>query len=414
MHDFKYRGSYLCAEDVRLIELAKKVGTPAYVYSQKSFHSHFSKLDSALQEIPHLICYSLKANSNLSILKLLAKWGSGADIVSGGELYRALLAGIKPARIVYAGVGKSENEIAYAIKKGILLFNVESLPELSLIDKVASSLGRKPKVCLRINPDIEPHTHRYLTTARGGTKFGISIPHAREIFLNQSRWPHIHLAGIHVHLGSQITETSPYEKAIKKMGSFMKKELRGGAIDFFNLGGGLGIVYDRETPSTALNFSKKILPHLKGLNVKLIIEPGRFISGNSGILLSRVLYVKEGKGKKFVVVDTGMNDLIRPALYGAHHEIRPLVRKGGKLKRVDIVGPICESADFLAKDRLLEELHPGDFIAVMSAGAYGFTMSSNYNSRPRPPEILVNGRNFKIVRRRETYRDLVRGELISQ
>jgi diaminopimelate decarboxylase len=414
MHDFKYRGPYLYAEDTRLIELAKKAGTPAYVYSRKSFHSHFSKLDKAFEKVPHLICYSLKANCNFSILRLLAEWGAGADIVSGGELYRALRAGIKPEKIVYAGVGKSEYEIAYAIRKGILLFNVESLPELLQINKVALSLGRVPKVCLRINPDITPYTHRYLTTAKKETKFGISIPRALEIFSNRIKWPGVHIVGLHVHLGSQITDISPYEKAVKKLTSFIKEELepRGIILEFFNLGGGLGIVYDKETPSTALNFSRKILPLLKGIKVKLILEPGRFIAGNSGILLTRVLYIKNGKGKKFAVVDSGMNDLLRPALYGAYHDINPLILKNGKREKVDIVGPICESGDFLAKDRLMEELRAGDFIAIMSTGAYGFTMSSNYNSRPRAPEVLVNGKDFRIVRRRETYKDLIRPELV--
>lgn len=413
MHDFKYRGLYLYAEGTRLIDLAKKIGTPAYVYSQKSFYNHFSKLDKAFQRIPHLICYSLKANSNLSILKLMARWGAGADIVSGGELFRALKAGIKPQKIVYAGVGKREEEIDFAIRKGILLFNVESLPELSLINKAAFSLGKRPKICLRINPDIEPNTHRYLTTAKRETKFGIPIPEALKIFHNRVKWPNIQLAGIHLHIGSQIIETSPYEKAIKIIISFIKKELEpaGVAIEFLNIGGGLGIIYNKETPSTALNFSRKILPLLKNMNIKLVLEPGRFIAGPSGILLTQVLYIKEGRDKKFVVVDAGMNDLIRPALYNAYHEIKPLIRKGGRLERVDIVGPICESADFLAEDRLVKPLKAGDFIAVMSAGAYGFTMSSNYNSRPRSPEILVHGKGFRIVRKRETYRDLIRDEL---
>lgn len=413
MHDFKYRGRYLYAENVRLIDLAAKVGTPAYVYSQKSFYSHFSKLDSAFASIPHLICYSLKANSNISLLKLIAKWGGGADVVSGGELYRAMIAGIPPDKVVYAGVGKTDVEIATAIRKGIFLFNVESLPELEQINKAAFSLGRRPDVCLRINPDIDPHTHRYLTTAKKETKFGIPLSQALEIFSNRIRWPHVSISGIHVHLGSQITEISPYQKAIKKIFSLIKNELtpRGIVIEFLNLGGGLGIIYGKEHPSTAKNFSRKILPLLKGLRLKLLLEPGRFIAGNSGILLSRVVYIKEGKEKKFVVLDSGMNDLIRPSLYGAYHEIRPLITKGEKLERVDVVGPICESGDFFAKDRRIEKLSAGDYIAIMSAGAYGFTMSSNYNSRPRPPEVLVNGRNFRIVRRRETYRDLVKAEL---
>ena len=413
MHDFNYRHKYLYAEDVRLVDLAKKAGTPAYVYSRKSFYDHFSKLDKAFRKKPHLICYSLKANSSLSILRLLAGWGAGADIVSGGELYRALCAGIRPEKIVYAGVGKTEDEIAYAIRKGILLFNVESLPELSLINEVALSLGKAPRVCIRINPDIEPHTHSYLVTGKKETKFGISIPLAREIFSDRIKWPGVHIAGIHCHIGSQIIEISAYQKALKKIIPFIKKDLepRGISIEFLNIGGGMGIVYNKETPATPQNFSRKILPLMKGLNAKLILEPGRFIAGNSGILLTRVIYIKESWGKKFVVVDSGMNDLIRPSLYNAHHEIRPLISKKGKRERVDVVGPICESGDFLAKARLIEELKAGDIIAVMSAGAYGFTMSSNYNSRPRVPEVLVNGSSFKIVRKRETYKDLIRGEL---
>lgn len=413
MHDFKYRGPYLYAEDLRLIDLAKKVGTPAYVYSRKSFYNHFHKLDKAFSSIDHLICYSLKANSNLALLTLLAKWGAGADVVSAGELYLAIRAGIRPDKIVYAGVGKREDEIACGLKKGIKLFNVESLPELDLINKAAQSLGKRPEVALRLNPDIEAYTHRFLTTARRETKFGLSFSKVKDIFKADYKWPNLNFVGLHVHLGSQITDISPYKKALKELRSFIKEFLnpRGITIKFLDLGGGLGITYDKEAPSTAANFSRNILPLLKELKIKLILEPGRFIAGNSGILLTRVLYIKEGAGKKFVIVDAGMNDLIRPALYQAHHEIRPLVRKGGQAERVDVVGPICESADFLGLDRLIRPLSPGDYLAVMSAGAYGFTMSSNYNARPRPPEILVQGKSFKVVRKRETYRDLIRGTI---
>ena len=414
MRSFKYRQEYLYAEDTRLVDLAKKTGTPAYVYSRESFYNHFSKLNKAFQKIPHLICYSLKANSNLSILRLLAEWGVGADIVSGGELYRALSAGIKPEKIVYAGVGKTEDEITYAIKKGILLFNVESLEELSLINEIALSLGKGPKVCLRINPDIPLHTHQYLTTGKKETKFGISIPDALKIFSQRIKWPGVHLAGIHLHLGSQIIETAPYEKAIKKIVSFIKKDLepQGISIDFLNIGGGLGIVYDKEIPATPQKFSRKVLPLLKGIKAKLILEPGRFIAGPSGILLTKVIYVKKSWGKKFVIVDSGMNDLIRPSLYNAYHKIIPLIKKKGKREKVDVVGPICESGDFFAKARVMQELKKGDIIAVLSAGAYGFTMSSNYNARPRPPEVLVHGSDFETIRFRETYKDLIRGEFI--
>lgn len=414
MHDFKYHGRHLYAEEARLLDLAKKVGTPVYVYSRKSFHDHFFKLEKAFSPIDHLICYSLKANSNLAILHLLAKWGAGADVVSAGELYLAAKAGIKPAKIVYAGVGKREDEIRLAISKGILLFNVESQPELDLINKVSASLGRKTEVALRLNPDLEAHTHHFLTTAKKETKFGLSFSKARDIFYARTRWPYLDIVGLHVHLGSQITRISPYEQGLKELRSFIRQVLRprGIIIKFLNLGGGLGIIYGKETPSTAANFSRHILPFLKDLKVRLVLEPGRFIAGNSGILLSQVLYIKEGLGKKFVVVDAGMSDLIRPALYSAHHEIQPLVRKSGRLEKADVVGPICESADFLALGRRLRPLSAGDYVAIMSAGAYGFTMSSNYNARLRPPEVLVEGKSFRIVRKGETYRDLLRGQVV--
>ncbi|MBU0683056.1 MAG: diaminopimelate decarboxylase, partial [Candidatus Omnitrophica bacterium] len=385
--------------------------TPFYLYSYGTIMDHFNKIKNAFNEIDPLICFSMKSNSNLNVCKALVNAGAGLDIVSGGELYKALKVGCPPEKIVYASVGKTEEEISTAIRKGILFFNVESLPELMMIDTVARRLKKRPNVALRINPDVKADTHDYITTGTKEKKFGIDFNTAEEIFDNANKYSHVVLNGIHLHIGSQITETDPFVKTIKKVLKFIDE--RNITIEWLNLGGGFGIVYNNEKSTTADDFAKAVIPLLKDKPLKFIFEPGRFIVGNSGILVTKVLYVKTGStGKKFAIVDAGMNDLIRPSLYDAHHEILPLIKRERKLCKYDVVGPICESGDFFALNRDLPEILPGEYIAIMSAGAYGFVMSSNYNSRPRLAEIMVKQNEVKVIRLAETYRDLIRGEKI--
>jgi len=355
----------------------------------------------------------MKANSNLAICYSLIKEGCGLDIVSGGELYKALKIGCPSKRIVYASVGKKSDEIVEGIRRGILLFNVESIPELSLIDELAGKMNKKIDVSIRLNPQIRIPTHDYIATANEETKFGLDFGTARDIFLNRKIFKNLNLCGLHIHIGSQITQPQPFVKAIEKVVLFIE-ELKELKIDlkWLNIGGGLGITYKDERPQTAKEFSKKILPLIRDLNLKIILEPGRFIVGNSGILVTRIIYIKETPHKNFIICDAGMNDLIRPALYGAYHQIIPLELSKNKKRKYDIVGPLCESADFLGKDRILFSPKEGDFLAIMGAGAYGFSMSSNYNSRPRCSEVLVIKNNFYIIRKAENYRDLIRGEII--
>ncbi len=416
MHEFKYKENKLYCENVKVIELAIKFGTPLYVYSYKTLIDHFLKLKTAFHEIKPTICYSVKANSNLAILKALVDKGAGLDIVSGGELFRALKAKCPPERIVYASVGKTDREIEEAIKKEILLFNVESLAELENINRVAKKLNKITKVAIRINPDVEAHTHHFITTGKITNKFGIDLNNATKILSLRRKLLNVNICGLHMHIGSQITEGAPFVQALKKVISFTNVLQRKGVkLEFLNMGGGLGIIYDKETPQTAQEFSDKILPLLKKINLKIIFEPGRFIVGNAGILVTRVLYIKNTPVKKFIIVDAGMNDLIRPALYGAYHNILPLegIGKGiGRVEKADVVGPICESGDFIAKERLLPCVKAGDYLAVMSAGAYGFSMSSNYNSRQKAAEIMVKKNKARVIRLRDTYLDLIRNEKI--
>jgi len=423
MHEFRYKNNKLYCENIRAEDLAIRFGTPLYVYSYRTLISHFLKLDQAFKSLNPLICYSVKANSNLAILRALVNKGAGLDIVSGGELFRAIKVGCSPEKIVYASVGKTEREIEEAIRKGILFFNVESLPELESINRIASKLGKTTNVAIRINPDVEPKTHKYITTGRLTNKFGIDLKSARQIFLMRRVFSHIRIAGLHIHIGSQITESSPYVAAIRKVVSFinsLKKE--GISLKYLNIGGGLGIIYDKEAPQTAKRFAQKVLPLLKKTGLKIIMEPGRFIVGNAGILVTKVLYVKNTPKKKFVIVDAGMNDLIRPSLYSAYHQILPLrvtsyLPAGRQASyrlpvtvKADIVGPICESGDFFAKERKLPKVKEGDYLAVMGSGAYGFSMSSNYNSRLRPAEVMVSGAKASVIRKRENYEDLIRNE----
>ncbi|MEW6517043.1 MAG: diaminopimelate decarboxylase [candidate division FCPU426 bacterium] len=409
MDDFKVRqGEWYC-EDAPLAQLARRFGTPLYVYSQATILSHYQKIARAFADLNPLVCYSVKANSNLSILRLLAGQGAGLDIVSQGELTRGLAAGVPPERIVYAGVGKTEAELEAALAAGILMFNVESEPEARLIDRVARRLGVQARVAFRVNPDVDAGTHHYITTGRKENKFGLSIPLALDLFRASRRLRNLRPVGLHVHLGSQITTATPYLQALKRLGQVVAALRQDGfGIEYFNLGGGLGIIYNEERPQTADEFAQAVRPLLEPLQCRLILEPGRFIVGNAGVLLTAVQYVKRGHVKTFAIVDAGMNDLIRPSLYGAFHQILP-VRRGRASRPVltDVVGPICESGDFLGKDRRLPKLESGDLLVVRSAGAYGMAMASNYNSRPRPAEVLVSGSRARLIRRRETYTDLM-------
>ena len=420
MNHFQYKGDELYCEEVPLRAIAAKVGTPVYIYSSATLERHYRVFDEAFAQKQHLICYSVKANSNLAILRSLFRLGAGADIVSGGELYRALRAGCDPKKIVFSGVGKRDDEIEYAVESGILAFNVESHPELLAIDRVAGKVGRgKAPIAVRVNPDVDAETHPYISTGLKKNKFGISVAQAREVYRAARSLPNITIMGIDCHIGSQLTKTAPFRDAIGRVAA-LAKELRddGVALELLDVGGGLGIPYqeDGEDPPSPADYaaavSEAIAP-FAGLGLKLVCEPGRVIVGNAGVLLTRVLYVKQGEAKSFTIVDAAFNDLLRPAFYGSYHGIKPVLRReGAETVVTDVVGPICETGDFLARDREMRRAAPGDLLAVMSAGAYGFTMASNYNSRPRAAEVLVRGDRFAVARRREELEDLVRGEEI--
>ena len=415
MDFFHYENGELYCEEDRVVDIAEEIGTPFYLYSHGTVVDHYRKLDSALESIDHLICFSLKSNSSLAVCRALANEGSGADVVSGGEIYRALKAGIAPEKIVFAGVGKTETEIEYAIKSGILMFNVESMPEANAINRVAGRLEKKAKIALRVNPDVDADTHKHITTGKKENKFGLAIDMAVEFFTQAAAMPNLEVSGTHVHIGSQIVSTSPYVESIEKLAKLMV-DLRGAGIQIetLNIGGGLGIIYSEETPSTAQEFADAVLPLVKSTGCRFILEPGRFIIGNAGILVTSVTYVKISGSKTFVIVDAGMNDLIRPALYESYHAIRSVITTDSEEIVADIVGPICESTDYFAKDRKIPVVAEGDLLAIFSAGAYGFVMSSNYNSRPRMPEVLVMGDKHFVIRERETYEDLVKGETIPE
>ncbi|MFN3477264.1 MAG: diaminopimelate decarboxylase [Candidatus Methylomirabilales bacterium] len=413
MHHFQYKGDELYGEDVPVARIAEEVGTPFYLYSHATLTRHFRVFDEAFEQIPRLVCFAIKANANLAILRLFAQMGGGADVVSGGELFRALQAGIPPDRIVFAGVGKTQEEMAYALKSDILMFNVESSQELRLLGEVAASMGTKARVAIRVNPDVDPRTHPYIATGLKKSKFGIDISFALEEYETARRLPHIEIVGVHQHIGSQITEVGPFVDALRKTAELVKElKLKGIDIRYVDVGGGLGITYKDEEPPPLKAFAQALIDVVKDLGCTLILEPGRVIVGNAGVLVTKVLYVKRGPAKVFVVVDAGMNDLIRPAFYGSYHAILPVHQKRRGTFMADVVGPICESGDFLAKERELPEVEPGELLAVMSAGAYGFTMASNYNARPRPPEVMVKGDRYFVIRERETYEDLIRGERV--
>ncbi len=415
MHRFHYINSQLHCEEVPVTEIVRKAGTPLYVYSYKTLLDHYRQIEKAFSSVEALVCYAMKANGNLAVLRTLAKAGAGFDVVSGGELRKALQAGADPKKIVYASVGKTVEEIEAAVKAGILFFNVESEQELGQINAVCARLKRKQQVSLRLNPDVDPHTHAFITTGHKASKFGMDLKTVRRLLASRRKYPWLVFGGLHVHIGSQILEARPFREAIRKgLGVVASARRKGIPMNTLNIGGGLGIIYNKEEPQTPRDYARAVLPLLKRSRVKVILEPGRYIAGNSGILLTRVLYLKESHGHRFAIVDAGMNDLIRPSLYGAYHAIQPVLQPKPRAKTftTDIVGPVCESGDFLGKNRRMPALKAGDLLAVMSAGAYGYVMASNYNARPRPAEVMVNGENWTVVRTRETYKDLGRGEKI--
>ena len=415
MHDFQYKNGELYCEGVPVKTVAQRIGTPFYLYSSNTLSMHFQAFDNAFSGVPRVICYALKSNSNSAILRLLGREGAGADIVSGGELFRALRAGIDPKKIVYAGVGKRRDEIEYALKIGILMFNVESGDELRALDDAAGEMRATARIALRVNPNIDPKTHAYISTGLKENKFGIPIEQALEYYQMARSLSHVEIVGVHHHIGSQITEVQPFVDALEKVVAFIKELKSAGMnIKYIDIGGGLGITYKDETPPLPRELATAIQPLLKNCGCTLVLEPGRAIVGNAGILVTSVLYHKETGEKKFLIVDAGMNDLIRPSLYDAYHEIKPIVEPAAQDPHdlVDVVGPICESGDFLAKERDMPAVKRGELLAVMSGGAYGFSMSSNYNSRPRVAEVMVRGNEYFVIRERETYNDLIKGEKI--
>jgi len=462
VHSFRYRNGQLYCEDVDLARVADKSGTPLYVYSARTILDHYARLDAALTPLDHLICYAVKANSNRAILKLLAGEGAGFDIVSGGELYRVLGAGGDLAKCTFAGVGKSRQEIEYALEQRVYSFNVESEAELEYIDRIAGARSLRASIALRANPDVDPRTHDYISTGSHENKFGIALDHLAAVYERAAKMRNIDIVGVQMHIGSQITEAKPFADAIKKVAPLVRQLKSKYGIKFFSIGGGLGIVYESSFESGAKEWwdsgtlrdvttrqaSKRknalsiqqyvdaVLPPLRELKLRILLEPGRLLVGNAGVLLTRVRYIKRTGQKKFAIVDAGMNDLIRPALYHSYHEIVPVeepsrragvsdttvtgkstrlrlakARRESKTEKIDIVGPVCESGDFFALDRQMPDLHEGDLLAIMSAGAYGFVMASNYNSRPLPAEAFVRGDKFALIRHRQTNEDLIRGEI---
>ncbi|MBU1003092.1 MAG: diaminopimelate decarboxylase [Proteobacteria bacterium] len=411
MHHFNYQDGDLFAEDVRVVDLANNYGTPLYVYSAATLRRHFQAFDSAFEELDRLTCYSVKANSNISLLRLLAAEGAGMDIVSGGELHRAMKAGVDPSKIVYSGVGKRAHEIKEALEADILMFNVESTGELDLINEVALSMGKVARISLRINPDVDPKTHPYISTGMKKNKFGLDMDSSLKAYERARDMKGLEPVGIDCHIGSQLTTIEPFLEALDKVLVFYEKLCNKGInIKYLDLGGGLGITYDEEEPPHPKDFGAALSAKLTGLPLKLILEPGRVIAGNAGILVTEVVYTKTTPSKHFVITDAAMNDLVRPSLYGSFHRIIEVKESGRATRDTDVVGPICESGDFLARDRQLPDVQPGEFLACLSAGAYGFSMSSNYNSRPRACELIVDGNAVLVARRRETYEDLTRLE----
>jgi diaminopimelate decarboxylase len=457
VHAFHYRDCRLFCEDVEVAIAAERFGTPLYLYSAGTILDHYQRLDQALAGLDHLICYAVKANSNRAIMRLLRDAGAGFDIVSGGELFRAGDAGADPGKCTFAGVGKSREEIEYALEQGVHSFNIESEAELDYINEIASAKKQRAPIALRVNPDVEAQTHQYISTGKSENKFGIALERGAKVYERASKMPAVTIRGVQMHIGSQITEAAPFVAAIGKIAPLVSELKSKYGIQFFSIGGGLGIVYEssiasgeevwwtkRTMPSpqsspsgrggsaapgeggmssrseskralSIQEYANAILPPLTRLGLRILLEPGRLLVGNAGILLTRVRYIKETAQKKFAIIDAGMNDLIRPALYGSYHEIVPVVQPSTitntSMSKIDIVGPVCESGDFFAQDREMSELRAGDLLAVMSAGAYGFVMASNYNSRPLPAEALVRGNEVALIRKRQTIEDLIRDEV---
>jgi len=411
MHNFRYKRNRLYCENIPITKIAQHAGTPVFIYSKKTLLSNYYNLDKAFSKVSHLICYSVKANSNISICRALIKTGAGMDIVSGGELYRALKAGANNRKIVFAGVGKTKEEIEEALKRKILFFTVESIQELELINQIAKNRNTKAPAVLRINPEINIPSHRYTATGKKGTKFGLSIPAARQLYRQRKNFPYINFTGIQMHIGSQITKPSVYTKALKKilpLTNEIKKYIP--SIRFLDIGGGFGINYTGGKAVEAKKFGRAVLPIIKNLGLTVVLEPGRFIAGNAGILVAKVLYTKQDKERNIIITDSGMNDFIRPSLYHAYHRVLPVIKNSAKKITADIVGPVCETGDFFALARKTQKPRQGDILAIMDAGAYGFSMASNYNSRPRPAEVMVAENRFRLIRKREDYKTLIQGE----
>jgi diaminopimelate decarboxylase len=427
MHDFRYVGNKLFCEGVAVETLAKKVGTPLFIYSQHTLTRHFQELDDAMSPVEHLICFAMKSNSNQSVLRTLANLGSGFDIVSGGELQRVIAAGGDPRKCVFAGVGKTDAEIEFALKKGVYSFNAESEPELQRINNVAARLKKIAPIAVRVNPNVDAHTHAKITTGTYENKFGIAIEKIEGVYARASKLKNLRLRGVQMHIGSQLTNVNPFEQAVRKALPLAQRLKARHGIEFFSIGGGLGIIYNPALASgdpgwwkgagkkylTPQKYAARLVPLLKPLGMRILMEPGRFISGNSGILITRVEYVKRTGKKNFVIVDAAMNDLIRPAFYDAYHEILPLAKKNGATISSDVVGPICESGDFFAKNRPLPKVGEGDYLALLSAGAYGFVMASSYNTRAPAAEVLVNGKKSAVVRERQPIAAIWAGEKIA-
>ncbi len=418
MHYFRYLEDELHCEETPVNKICQEVGTPVFIYSRRTLERHFNVFKEPFQDIDHIVCYSQKACSNIAVLRLFGKLGAGVDIVSGGELYRALLAGLEPSKIVFSGVGKTIEEIDQAIAAGILMFNVESEPELEVIGARAKELGKRTSIAVRVNPDVDPKTHPKISTGLKKNKFGVYVDRAMALYKRAKSMDMVDPVGVDCHIGSQLTDVGPFMAAIEKLKDLIV-QLRSEGVDirYLDIGGGLGIPYDAEEPPPPSEYGRSVVEAVKDLKVTLITEPGRVLTGNAGIMVTKVLYIKEGAEKTFVIVDAGMNDLIRPSLYEAHHTIKPIKmdqRRPENLMEADVVGPICETTDYLARKRKIPQVKANELLAVMSAGAYGFSMASNYNSRPKSAEVLVNGQGFTVIRERETYDDLVRGEKIPE
>ena len=410
MNYFIRKKGKLYVEDIPVTDIAREHGTPLYIYSARTLRHHYQVFKDALGDMKHLICFAMKANSNLSVLKLFFDLGAGADIVSGGEMFRALRAGADPQKVVYSGVGKTEEEITAALEADIMMFNVESFQELTVIDDIAGRMGKTARISVRVNPDVDPKTHPKISTGLKANKFGIDITGVIDDYERARERKNIEVVGVDCHIGSQLTEIGPFQDALKRLVELIEKlRERDFEIQFLDFGGGLGITYESEEPPDPTEYAQSIREIAGDLGVTFILEPGRVLVGNAAVMVTRVLYTKEAE-KHFIIVDAGMNDLARPAIYDSYHRIVPVVEKNGDLITADVVGPICESSDYLAKGREIARVARDDLLAVESAGAYAFSMASNYNSRPRCAEVMVDGGDVRVVRKRETYEDLVRGE----